>query len=179
MKFILTRHTTTDWNLAGRIQGQTDTELNEQGRKEAISLTKKLLGFNISRIISSDLKRSKQTAEIINFQLKVSLILEKDLRECSFGSIEGMTREEAIKKYGASIIKHWDDQYKSYDFSLFGGENRNQVLGRHIRVLKKYSDTSKEIILLVGHGRGLSTLLSELEYPPTLQRGEYRAIDRL
>jgi broad specificity phosphatase PhoE len=100
MKFIIVRHTTTDWNLAKRIQGRVNTSLNEQGRNEAKKLAEKLAKFNISRIVCSDLARAKQTAEIINEKLNLPLYFNKGLRECSFGELEGMTREETIIKYG-------------------------------------------------------------------------------
>ncbi len=177
MKFILICHTTTDWHLSGRIQGQKDTELNKQGLKETEELSEKLLGLNIPKIISSDLLRCKQTAEIINKKLQVPLYLETGLRECSFGAIEGMTKKEAIKKHGDSIIKHWDSNYKEYDFQPFGVENCEQVLERHMDVLKKYFNNSENPILVVGHVRGLNTLLYELGYPPNLKKGEYRTIN--
>ena len=37
--------------------------------------------------------------------------------------------------------------------------------------------SAEKSFLLVGHGRGLNTLLYALGEPPTLQRGEYRALD--
>ncbi len=179
MKFIITIHTTTDWHLTHRIKGHSNIQLNKKGRQEAKELARKLRKFNISRIICSDLQRSKQTAEIINSKLNVPLHPEKNLRECSFGKLEGMTRKEVIVKYGKSIIKDWEDQYKAYDFRSFGGEFRDDVLARHIKVLQRYSIFNPEdkAILLVGHGRGLSTLLAELGNPPTLKRGEYQIIE--
>ena len=137
MKFIVIRHTSTDWNLAGRIQGQTDIELNEQGRREAEFLAKELLELSISRIVSSDLKRTSQTAKIINNKLNVPLHFEKDLRECSFGKLEGMTKKEASTKYNKRIIKDLEDQFNAYDFRPFDGESRDNVLERHIKILQK------------------------------------------
>ena len=66
MKFILTRHTTTEWNLAGRIQGQIDIPLAPQGKDEATELAKKLSGLGIHSIVSSDLKRASETARFFD-----------------------------------------------------------------------------------------------------------------
>jgi len=103
MKFILTRHATTEWNSAGRIQGQTDISLSPQGKIEAEELAKLLSDVGINLIVSSDLKRASETAEIINASLNVPLQLEQRLRECSFGNIEGLTKQQAIEKYGLSM----------------------------------------------------------------------------
>lgn len=179
MKFIIVRHATTDWNLANRIQGRVNTGLNEQGRNEAKKLAEKLVKFNISRIVCSDLARARQTAKIINEKLNLPIHFEKGLRECSFGELEGMTREETIIKYGEKIKKEWEGQYKSYDFRPFGGECRDNVFAQHIEILKRYSGSNPEnkAILLVGHGRGLSTLLAGISNEPRLKRGEYRIIE--
>ncbi len=90
-----------------------------------------------------------------------------------------MTREETIIKYGEKIKKEWEGQYKSYDFRPFGGECRDDVFARHIKILKRYSKSNHEntIILLVGHGRGLSALLAGIGYEPKLKRGEYKTIE--
>ena len=62
----LLRHGQTDWNKMGRMQGQTDIPLNQTGRDSAYSCVQDILKAGVTRIISSDLMRAKQTAEIIN-----------------------------------------------------------------------------------------------------------------
>ncbi len=175
---ILTRHLTTSWNREGRIQGHTDIELDEGGKEEAGIRAQKLQNLGICRIVSSDLKRAAETADIISKVLGVSFTKDKRLRECAFGVLEGLTREEAEKKYGTQVLAAWDATYDSYDFSLYGGENKSQVLERHISFLHDLpSCSAHEKILLVGHGRGLNTLLASLSYPPDLKRTEYRVIE--
>jgi len=51
----LVRHGQTDWNVEKRLQGQTDTLLNEMGRKEAAEMQKRLEGISFDICISSDL----------------------------------------------------------------------------------------------------------------------------
>lgn len=178
MKFILVLHSTTEWNLARRIQGQTDTSLSPQGKAETKELARLLSDFDINLIVSSDLKRTNETAEIINATLEVSLRLEPRLRECCCGNIEGLTREQAIEKYGSSMALNWEEPYHVYDFRPCGGEHHEDVFTRHIEVLKALADEKSEsAILLVGHARGMSTLLAGLGYPSDLKRGEYRIIE--
>jgi len=178
MKFILTRHATTEWNSAGRIQGQTDISLSPQGKIEAEELAKLLSDVGINLIVSSDLKRASETAEIINASLNVPLQLEQRLRECSFGNIEGLTKQQAIEKYGLSMEPNWEDQHCAYDFRPFGGENRDDVFQRHVQTLQSLSNERLySTILLMGHGRGLNTLLAGLGQFPDLKRGEYRIIE--
>jgi 2,3-bisphosphoglycerate-dependent phosphoglycerate mutase len=87
----LIRHGQTDWNVEGRIQGQTPTELNAQGRKEAQMLAD-LFADNARKFAvcyASDLPRAMQTAQIVADRLTVSVTAAAALRERDFGSLEG------------------------------------------------------------------------------------------
>lgn len=179
-KIFLIRHCTTSWNRAvpKRVQGHADIPLDEGGIREAETLADALLPFGIKKIICSDLQRSWQTADIISKTLGATVIRDPRIRECSCGTLEGMTREEVLGQHGISVIRHWDDDHRFYDFSTFGGETRADVCKRHLELFHDLPRLSPEDrILLVGHGRGLNTLLSELGYAPTLTRGEFRIID--
>ncbi|MBI2578007.1 MAG: histidine phosphatase family protein [Candidatus Wildermuthbacteria bacterium] len=165
-------------NIEGRITGHTDIELHKYGLKEAEKITRMLLPLEIQTIISSDLKRASQTAAIINSQLRLTLIFDRRLRECSFGSLEGKSAKELIEKHGELLGKQLQDQWNSYDFSKFGGENKAIVLERHLDALKEYaSSRHPSPILLVGHTRSLNTLLAHLGYAPNLIQGQYETIE--
>ena len=62
MKLILTRHGETDWNVDGRLMGQTDIPLNDNGRKQAQILKDKL--SDGSAIRQTELKRLAETIHI-------------------------------------------------------------------------------------------------------------------
>lgn len=66
MKIYVLRHGQTSWNVDRKIQGKQDIELNEVGIKQAYSAKGKFNKLNIDLIMCSPLKRTKQTADIIN-----------------------------------------------------------------------------------------------------------------
>ncbi len=89
----LTRHTETDGNRANIIQGTDDSfVLNETGKAQAVTAAEKLKRFNIEKIVSSDLTRAKQTAEIIKDILNVTVEYDPRLREYDFGRLNGWSK---------------------------------------------------------------------------------------
>ena len=63
MRLYLVRHGQTSWNVEQRAQGHTDIPLDEEGIRQADMLGHSFAGVGIDRVLSSDLKRSVQTAE--------------------------------------------------------------------------------------------------------------------
>lgn len=177
MQFLLTLHMATDWDAVGRLKGQMDIPLNAEGRRTADELARTLGGLSVAQIMSSDLSRARETAEIIQRRLQVSLATDARLRECSFGSLEGLTESERAAKYGATIAREQLTRHDAYDFRPYGGECRDDVLTRHMDVLREHAQIPHGlVVLLVGHHRGLNTLLVGLGEEPTLARGECRSI---
>lgn len=177
MQCILTLHMATDWDAVGRLKGQMDIPLNAEGRQAADELARTLGGLSVTQIMSSDLSRARETAEIIQSRLRVPLATDARLRECSFGSLEGLTESERAAQYSAPITREQLTSYDAYDFRPYGGECRDDVLTRHMDVLRERAQTPHgPVVLLVGHHCGLNTLLAGLEEAPTLARGEYRSI---
>jgi probable phosphoglycerate mutase len=91
MHIYLVRHGETDWNTKFLFQGQSDTELNANGIKQAKSIAAEFKGRKISAVISSDLKRAHKTAQIIASACgcKGRIKTDKRLRERHYGNLEG------------------------------------------------------------------------------------------
>lgn len=89
MEILLTRHGQTEWNVLKKVQGKADIELNEIGVKQAEETSKKLKDTRIDMIISSPLKRARQTADIINKDKKLPIIIDDRISERDFGEFEG------------------------------------------------------------------------------------------
>ncbi len=98
------RHGETDWNAARRIQGSTDIPLNDTGRAQAretaAALAEQFAGQQ-PLVVSSDLSRARETAEIIAAALGVAAPrLYPQLRERPYGVAEGLTDTEYRERFG-------------------------------------------------------------------------------
>lgn len=106
MKFYVFRHGQTDWNKESRIQGSTNTDLNDQGREDAKGLIPLMEKLRPEIIYTSDLNRAFDTGKTVADALDIPIIKEVRLREANFGQAEGMTVPEIIEKWGAQM---WED----------------------------------------------------------------------
>ena len=98
MKVFITRHGQTEWNSLGRLQGRKDIELNEVGKEQALITGEKIKDEKIDIIITSPLKRARETAEIINKQFNVEIVEDDRLMERCYGDFEGITKVELKEK---------------------------------------------------------------------------------
>ncbi len=101
----LIRHGETDWNRAGRIQGSTDIPLNDTGRSQAraagIALRDARDAAVPVTVVSSDLSRARETAEIIADELGARAPrIYPGLRERSYGEAEGIEGAEFFRRWG-------------------------------------------------------------------------------
>lgn len=89
MELYLIRHGLTVWNAAGRLQGNADIELNEQGREAAAKLGNELDDTEFDVIYSSPRIRAFETSCLIRGRRNIQIIRDERLRELSFGDMEG------------------------------------------------------------------------------------------
>lgn len=89
MELYIVRHGETLWNKDKRLQGSTDIELAENGRRLAKETGENLMNTNIDVIYSSPLKRAYETASLIRNGRDIDIITDERIRELSFGCYEG------------------------------------------------------------------------------------------
>lgn len=88
------RHGETEYNVLGIAQGQLDIPLNEKGISQAREVSEKLKNYKIDIIYSSPLIRAKKTAEIINENHNVEIVLDDRLKEFYAGKRQGTKSSE-------------------------------------------------------------------------------------
>ncbi|ATZ10556.1 2,3-diphosphoglycerate-dependent phosphoglycerate mutase GpmB [Erwinia amylovora] len=88
LQVYLVRHGETLWNAARRIQGQSDSALTEKGEQQAYQVGQRVKNLGITHVITSDLGRTRRTAEIVADACGCSVLLDPRLRELNMGVLE-------------------------------------------------------------------------------------------
>lgn len=159
------RHGQTDWNLSRRLQGHNSVPLNETGRQEAENARKKINSLEIDKIISSDLLRARQTAEIVNKDLCKNIFLDSRLRSVNYGMLDG--------RYIPEISQEEWAIYNSTP-EKFAAESVESVFLR----IKSFFDeqfSMKENVLVVAHGGTLRILSYYLSNRDTFIKEVYES----
>ncbi len=127
-RFLLIRHGETDWNRAGKFQGQIDIPLNDNGRNQASLAAEFLKTVQIDFAFTSSMQRPKETAEII-LKPHPGIVLNEDadLREIGHGLWEGKFESEIDAEYPGELDR-WRTQPKSVQMPE--GENLQDVWTR-------------------------------------------------
>ena len=159
MKIYVIRHGQTDWNLEGRMLTLEDIPLNENGITQAKKAKEIVDNLDYDLVISSPLKRTYQTAQIINQTNNKNIIVDDRIIERDAGPLSGLyTSEDIFKDYwkidknnlkyeGPESIEHLVNRV--YDFINYVKKeysNKNILIVTHngvCRMIRAYFEGTK------------------------------------
>ena len=161
-RLILVRHGETDWNKAGRFQGQIDIPLNDHGRSQAAAARDFLKDVSIDRAWSSTLSRPTETAEIIlEAHSGVPLTQIDGLVEIGHGLWEGKLESE-IREGWSELLDTWKRSPETVQMPE--GETIQDVWARSVTSWQEIAKGLKpeETALVVAHDAVNKTILCDL-----------------
>ena len=169
MKLYIIRHGETNWNVEGRLQGRSDTELNENGIRLAKITAEKMKMIPFDLGITSPLKRARATAELILEGHNVPLITDDRLMEISFGSWEGL----GCRKNNFEIPSDTFDRFYVDPLHFAPAEDGESILHLLERTKNFYEELiakeewQEKTILIATHGCCMRALLHNV-YPESV-----------
>jgi broad specificity phosphatase PhoE len=152
-KLILVRHGHTALNKPGedeRLRAWLDIPLDETGMQEAVDTAEKLHGYPIEAIYCSDLRRARQTAQILKRKVKARITATEELRPWNLGAFGG----EKVK----DVLPFLNLLNERTDLPAPSGESFDQFYGRYsarLRQLLELAENSNGYVLAVTHVRNL------------------------
>ncbi len=138
------------WNRRGLMQGQADSPgLTTAGRAQAEQAAASLVGCGATVLLSSDLRRARQTAGILSGALELPVLTETRLRERNLGTAEGRLSSPAMLETLGIV----DDRVLDPHCSPTGGETVAQLYLRVTTLVaelcRMHPDTT---VVLATHG---------------------------
>ena len=159
---VVWRHGQTTYNVERRFQGQSDVPLNEVGLRQAAQAAPYLAALRPSAIFSSDLSRASVTADALARLTGLTVQLDKDLRERSGGSWEGLTEAEIRERFPAERAT-WTPP---------DGESAKAVADRASAALERIADSmpAGTTAVVVSHGAALGMAVASVLQIPWVPR---------
>jgi broad specificity phosphatase PhoE len=154
--WTVVRHGESTWNKAHIVQGQNDTSrLTDRGRLQASERAASLRGEKFDAVLSSDLTRCVETAELLIEVLGGTIVTSPLLRERSFGVLEsGPSSALSPQLVGIEGTTVLDE-----DVAPVGGESLRDLYERAGRFVEptiaSYADAR---LLVVTHGGTIRAL---------------------
>jgi broad specificity phosphatase PhoE len=145
-EIYVVRHGETEWSAAGKHTSRTDLALTEDGRRRAGLLADELAGRSFALVLSSPLRRARETCELAG--LAGSAEITDELREWDYGEYEGLTTPEIRSARPDWVL--WRD-------GCPGGESPAQVGERADRALARLRGADGDAIAFA-HGHILRVL---------------------
>jgi ribonuclease H / adenosylcobalamin/alpha-ribazole phosphatase len=126
-RVVLVRHGATAHSSEQRFSGRNDLPLDPHGQAQAAALAERSYG-DVAAIISSPLRRARETAAAIADVLALPVSVNDDFAELDFGEFEGHTFAEARRAH-PDAMSAW---LASPDVAPPGGESLT-ALARRVR----------------------------------------------
>lgn len=163
---VLVRHGTSIYNEKGIWTGWEDPELNETGKKDAQAAGENLKDIHFDDAYISDLKRHKQTLDIILDtvnQHNVKITVSNAVKERDYGDYTGKNKWEIKKKLGDEAFLKLR---RGWDYPVPNGESLKQVYEREIpyyesTILPQLKEGKN--VIIAGSGNNLRALVKYLE----------------
>ena len=150
-RIVLWRHGRTEWNATGRFQGQIDIDLDEIGRAQAWESARRLAALEPDLLVSSDLKRTRDTMAALASITGKRVQLDRRLRETFAGEWQGLT--------GGEIASRYPEEYKAWRagdplLKVGGGETRQDVAERMAAAVRDIAARLADdgLAVLTSHG---------------------------
>ena len=145
-KWYLIRHGETDFNKKRFFYGKADVSINEMGKEQAALLHQLMKGKSISRVYTSQLKRTQETAAIIFPDQNPTAY--KALNERDFGLWEGRTANEIQ----AAFPLVWEERLESpFEVTPSKAEPFEKFKERVWSIVQEIREKADPEIVIVGH----------------------------
>lgn len=163
----LIRHGQTNWNAERRIQGQSESQLDDIGRAQAERRREHIETLGLTAAYSSPSERTTQTAEILLRHQSMPVTYLDGLREVALGHWERQLWDEIED---ADQEQAFNFRHRPHEFSLPGAETMLELQQRGVAAIEHIIESEATgNVLVVSHGGVLKALMTHYTGVPLAQ----------
>lgn len=158
---FLVRHGETDWNAENRLQGAIERALNRLGIEQAGETSNRLAALPIRAVYASHMLRARQTAEIIALPHRLPVLCYPELREGTYGPLDGLTQTEFQEQFAEELknLGSLSPLGRFHKRIVVGAESSAEILKRVLPCLQEISHQHPgQHVVVVTHGWVMRTL---------------------
>ncbi|MET0151197.1 MAG: histidine phosphatase family protein [Candidatus Binatia bacterium] len=155
MILLLVRHGVTQYNTDRVFMGHDPVPLSAAGRQQVERLAERLCGMPPTRMVSSDILRTRESAEILSTRLGLPVETHVELREVDVGRAKGLSYREAANRWPEVFDPAGEERFPD-------GESFAEVADRATAYLRSSVLDDSGRVLVVTHGgvvRGVAARL--------------------
>jgi 2,3-bisphosphoglycerate-dependent phosphoglycerate mutase len=127
---VLLRHGESTWNREGRFTGWADVGLTNRGLEQTAGAAAALLGhgYQFDVAFTSLLKRAIKTLWVVLEEMDrmwIPVHRSWRLNERHYGALQGLSKRDAAKQFGATKLEQWRRGYADRPPALLPEDERN------------------------------------------------------
>jgi alpha-ribazole phosphatase len=159
LRVVLVRHGEPEASARGLCYGRLDVDLSPQGRRQMRRVARLLSNAPLAAVYCSPRRRARESGQIVAAPHGLVPRPENRFREINFGSLEGLTYDQAAERF-PEVYKAWMERPTKVEFP--GGESLSTM---RVRVVAAAGDLMRrhrgQTIAIVSHGGVGRILLAE------------------
>ncbi len=157
-RLVLVRHAENDFVRAGKLAGWTPgVHLNEEGRRQADLLGRRLAGQKLAALYSSPLERAVETAQAVvaHHAEPLEIRLDPELGEVQYGQWTGQRLRRLARTRLWHIVQNFPSGARFPD-----GESIREMQSRAVTAVERCAASHGGTVVLVSHGDVIKALVA-------------------
>lgn len=155
---MLLRHGETRLSAEKRFSGRQDVELTDRGEAQAAAAARRLTGRGVEAIVSSPLRRARQTASVVGAALGLGVEVDDGFAETDFGEWDGSSLREVSERSPEAVRAWLDDPTIAPPAGESLVSTAVRVAAARERVLSSYPGAT---VLVVSHVTPIKLMLRD------------------
>lgn len=164
---LLVRHGASTGNSDGVLSGWQDVGLTDGGRAAAEALGERLVDVPITRVVTSPLRRCRETLDAILSGRELASTVDDELGECRYGAWTGRPLGELAEEPLWTVVQDRPSEVRFPESTEYAAESLAEMSARAVAAVRRHDAAVEEehgenaVWMVVSHGDVIKAILAD------------------